>query len=149
MPKEVNKRKPRSTKGLNKMIFKTERAANGFELCHPRIREIALDLDGFLNDNHDELLITETFTTLKQDKALNRKSSTHREGRAIDIATSHLDMFIIKELIYYANMKYGKYGAIKDGKPRLIVYGDERHLDHIHLQLNRLFSVVNKERFYE
>lgn len=130
------------------MIFKTERAANGFELCHPKIREIALDLDGFLNDCSDELYITESFTTLKQDMALGRKSTTHREGRAIDIGTSHLDGFTIAELIRYTNQKYGRLGAIKGGQPRLLVYGDKDHQTHIHLQLNRSFSVVHKEKFY-
>jgi hypothetical protein len=123
------------------MIFKTEYAANQFENCHEMIREIAADLDSFVYDCGEEFIITETRTTRAIDEKLNRRSATHREGRAIDIATNHMDLFTVSEVITYAKRKYGHLGAIKDGKPRLIVYGDDRHKNHIHLQINRKFAV--------
>ena len=124
------------------MKFKTKLIEERFKLCHKKLQEIAEDLDHLCDEAGEELVITESFTTKAEDDKVKRQSSTHREGRAIDIRVKDFDSIFLNELIYYANTRYKPYGAVSsDGTRKLVVYGDKRHLDHIHLQLNRSFTM--------
>jgi len=138
MPKETNCFVSRHFKAVGEMIyFKTNYAMNGFEEIHPKLREIALDLESFFEDAGEEMVITETKTSKNHDEKVGRKHAVHREGRAIDISTRLLDGIFLAELIRYTTIKYGSFGAVskEDGKRRIMVYGDKDHLDHIHLQI--------------
>jgi len=123
--------------------FKTKLIEERFKLCHQKLKDIAEDLDHLCDEAGEELVITESFTTKSEDsKVKGRMSDTHRTGRALDIRVKDWDKIFINEFIYYANTRYKPYAAVlKDGTRQLIKYGDKLHLDHIHLQLNRSFTM--------
>jgi len=83
-------------------------------------------------------------TSIRGD-AIGRKSTTHKEGRAIDISTRGWDVLHCNRIASKLNMKFSKNIGTSPvgGTERVCVYGDEQHLDHFHLQVKRnvkLFS---------
>jgi len=66
-------------------------------------------------------------------------SSTHEEGRALDISTRGMTEQHIYRLVHIMNMEYRDIAAISaiDGQPRAAIYHDAGTGPHIHLQVRR------------
>jgi hypothetical protein len=89
-----------------------------------------------------EFRITETWTTVQEDMRVGRKSSTHRDKRAVDIGVRGWSQSDIEMFLETFDDLYGDLGAMSnEGGRKLLVYGDTRHMDHIHVQLDRRFSL--------
>jgi hypothetical protein len=123
--------------GLSLMKFKTKLVEERFKLCHPKLQEIMEDLSHFCEEADEELVITESMTTKKEDDKLSRKSDTHRTGRAVDLRVRDWDSIFLAEFIYYANSRHKHYGAEVNGEKRFVVIKS----DHLHCQLNRSFTM--------
>ncbi len=79
-----------------------------------------------------------TITSLIHDRAgVASKSSTHEDGRALDLRVRGWREKDCRDLVKILELEHEHIGAIsaKDFKSRPAVYGDERHRDHIHLQV--------------
>jgi hypothetical protein len=86
--------------------------------------------------------ITETVTTAAEDKALNRVSDSHAEGRAFDMSTRGWDEESIAKFTEEFSKRYGAIAAFgKSGNPALIVRHDSGRGDHFHIQIAKKFQV--------
>jgi hypothetical protein len=128
---------------LEPKYFKTELAYKRQQFLNPKMQEIMKYAIYYLTSRGHFVAyyVTETVTTSKEDKLLNRASDTHRTCRAIDMATAGMKIELINDLIDALNSKYGALGAVSQGKPRLVVYHNSGHGWHFHIQLNRTFAL--------
>lgn len=127
------------------MKFKHKRDKELFYLLHPVVAMIAFDMEWYAVSNFGkELTITETVTTLAEDKALNRKSSSHQRGVAFDLRTRDLTENEIVSLLTYINSKwaYKDYHYLSfSGKKRLAIYHNNGNGSHFHVQIHSKFSI--------
>lgn len=123
------------------MKYANDVVADRFSQMLPRTQELAIEMDTWSQTNYGiELTLTETATTWAEDKALNRKSDTHRTGRAFDIRTRDLPESFIAEFCAHFRKKYPTLGAIKDGQYQLIVWKPHGSGPHLHVQIKRNFK---------
>jgi organic radical activating enzyme len=60
----------------------------------------------------------------------------------VEVAVLEAKKAELEDFIEVFDDTYGAFGALgKNGERRLIVYGDKAHLDHIHVQLDRRFTL--------
>lgn len=124
------------------MRFKTLKAEHRFSDLGELLQKIVIEMDEYAQDKYDiQLTITETVTTLEEDKAVNRLSDTHRTRRAVDIRVEDLPESLIAELCAVFRKKYGKHGAIASAMPQLIVYKPHGTGPHLHVQVSRKYSL--------
>lgn len=124
------------------MKFKDDICASRFEDMHDLAQKIATEMDEYAQKQYGiELTITATVSTIAEDKELGRQSDTHRSRRAWDIRVKDLPDSLIAELCSVFRKKYGKYGAIANNAPQLIVYKPHGTGPHLHCQLNRKYSL--------
>ena len=84
---------------------------------------------------HNILLV---ITSINSDrKNINSVSTTHEEGRAVDISTNGWPDLHINRLCYRLNRDHGDIAAIsaKDLIPRAAIYHNSGYGAHIHLQV--------------
>lgn len=124
------------------MKFKDDIIEARYEDINLLLQTILEDADDFSQKKYGiELTITATVSTIQEDKQLGRESSTHRDRRAADVRTRDLPESLIAELCAYLRKKYGKYGAVVSGNPSLVVYKPHGTGPHLHIQLNRNYSL--------
>ena len=80
-------------------------------------------------------------------EAVTSISKTHEEGRAFDMSSINpknwtgtlWDKWERLRFVNFMNANYGKFGAYSksDGKQRVVIFGDSRHLNHFHVQCKR------------
>lgn len=107
---------------------------------HPLVISIMFDMKFYCDENKIPFIITSTVSTVDEDQEINRRSSTHRTGRAFDAS---LKGWSEKELIDFKkhfNNKYKHVAAVdKKGRPKFIVdhVGTARHL---HIQIHSRYA---------
>lgn len=112
--------------------------------------EIMNDQAAWCQDRKIPYVVTETVTTLDEDRNLKRTSRTHREGRAWDISVRDWIETAIAEFMKEFSKRFQHVAAIgaKTGKPELIV----RHVgsaDHMHVQIGKVFAIDDPLKFYK
>ena len=91
------------------------------------------------------ITVTDSVTDLNEDSALQRVSSTHRQGRAFDISVRGWTTDNIEECIRVFGFKYRHIAATGiDGSPRLVYYHDAGTGAHLHFQINRRYAMPLK-----
>lgn len=124
--------------------FKSSRDARLFCCLHPILIMIYADLNNYAKSKYGvDLVITESITTEEIDKLTNRKSSSHRESRAVDIRTKDLDLFIREDIIRYINKKpeYKEYHYLKrSGSKTLAYFHGTGSNEHIHLAIHSRYK---------
>lgn len=131
---------------MSKLKFSSERAEKNFEKMLLSTKWLAVEMHLYALDKGVELTFTETWTTLSEDRALNRASDTHRTGRAFDIRTRNLTPEFIAEFIKYFTEKYNKtMGAINSQGPCLIVYKPHGTGPHFHVQIRRNYVKAQEQ----
>jgi hypothetical protein len=120
------------------ITFTTLRAQSNFSLLPKVLRDIALEMDDFLEQEAGkDLYITETISTLEQDLHLKRVSASHRERRAIDVRnydwSTQLREAFVKKFSQYDET----HGAISpnDGVRRFLVDKTHGTGSHYHIQI--------------
>jgi hypothetical protein len=126
------------------MKFKDEYKQMQFMYLHPAICLIAVDMAFYFACHGHEFVITSAIRSKADNFAAGARSTTHlfEDGaRAIDVRTGHLPEIFIRKAIAHFSEKYAEVAAlvVRNGelKKSLIVYGDENHLDHMHIQVKR------------
>ena len=106
--------------------FKEDKDQMFFSLLNPILIMIYADLHTYAKENYQiDLVITDTVSTPERDNKLGRRSTSHQEGRAIDIRTKDIDVFIVNDLVNYINYKWAfqRYRYMsKSGQLRLAYY---------------------------
>lgn len=126
--------------------FKTKTIRDRALFLHPLTLMILCDAVYWARVRGLPANIAETVTTPSEDKALNRVSDSHAQGRAFDLSTRGWDEDSIAKFIEEFNRRYGSLAAIGgSGNPALIVRHDTGHGDHFHFQINRKYAVTYGE----
>jgi len=115
-----------------------------FAKLHPILIMIFADMYNYAYEKHNILLtVTQTISTKEQDLKLGRKSSSHREKRAIDIRTRDLDGKIIDDLISYVNNKwaYKNYHYSSTSGQKRLAYWHVGTAGHIHLAIHSRYKL--------
>ena len=104
------------------------------------------DMYSYFRKRDLEVVVTETVTTLEEDIAVGRVSSTHRTGRAFDLRNRSWSLMEIKKFETHFNKKYWKRAARnKEGIGRLVVSIPHGTGPHFHVQINSEFSEEIKD----
>jgi len=108
---------------------------------------ILVDMGFYCQARGVDLVVTDSFSTLEEDKRLGRVSSSHREGRAVDLRTRDWTENFIKTFVNDFESRFGDIGAISgsDLQRRLIVDKSKTKQPHLHVQLSRDYAVDFKE----
>lgn len=110
--------------------------------CHPIIVYIASGLVIWGESSGVPILFTSSVTSVFEDSQLKRVSSTHRDGRAVDVSTRGWTKKQIDEAIKFLNDGYGHFAAAgPNGEKRLVVYHDSGTGFHLHIQINKQYSL--------
>ncbi len=73
--------------------FKNEKDRMLFTLLNPILIMIYADLHTYAKENYNiDLVITDTVSTPERDKQIGRVSTSHSEGRALDIRTKDIEL---------------------------------------------------------
>ena len=125
--------------------FKHKRDARLFCSLHPIVIMIFADMYRYAKDNYGiDLVVTQTVSNKFIDQKLKRKSPAHSQGRAIDIRTKDIDVFILNDILRYINNhpKYQKYKYVSlSGEKRLAYYhGEVGKNEHIHLAIHSKYK---------
>ena len=86
---------------------------------------------------HNIILV---ISSIKSDrKNVTAVSTTHEEGRAIDISTKGWPAVLIHRFCHHINRSYGDVAAVSrsDNIPRAALYHDAGFGSHVHLQCRR------------
>jgi hypothetical protein len=108
---------------------------------------ILVEMGNYCQARGYDLVVTSSVSTKQEDQVLGRVSSSHREGRAVDLRTRDWPQMFLDSFIYDFSGKYGDIGAVSstDGKRRFIVDKSKKSQPHIHVQLSREYAVDTKE----
>ena len=89
-------------------------------------------------------VVTDAVTTIEEDQALKRVSSTHREARAFDISSRGWSDLQKNAFMQEFSHKYAGLGALsaKDGQPKLVYLHDAGTGEHFHFQVARKYAVA-------
>lgn len=113
-----------------------------FFMLHPALIFIISDLNLYAKEKFNiDLVITQTVSTVEQDRKLNRVSAAHRSFAAADIRTKDLDPFVVQDLIQYINSKeeYKKYRYLSKSGIKRLAYYHVGSAEHLHIALHRKY----------
>ena len=130
--------------GLNRYFFKSDKVCTRAQYLHPEVKSLMVEMIKWAAFRQITPLITETVTTLKEDAALKRVSSSHREGRAFDMRNQDWKPEQIKEFVTHFEKLYGSKGAIGGTtlKPNLIEEKEHGSGPHFHVQFNKNYAMA-------
>jgi len=116
----------------------------GFVNCHPVLLMIIGEADFFCFSYGQKLQLSTLVTTLEIDLIDNRKSFTHRQGRAFDVSILGWSEDFITRFKANLTSKFAQYGAVTLGKKAerlLILDHDSGSGRHLHVQIDARFRV--------
>ena len=126
------------------IYFKNERDKEMFTELNLFLILVYADLATYAKLKHNiDLVVTETITTDKQDRALKRVSDAHQKGIALDIRANDINRNTVFELCDYINNKeeFKKFHYMSfSGTTRLAYPHGEGSNFHIHLQVHQRFA---------
>jgi ferritin len=119
--------------------FKTEKEKLEFPKIKSTLTFILLDMASYFNANGFDFVITDVLSEVQEDKKLKRISSSHREGRAVDVRVHDIPEEFLKTFEEKFERIYRNEAAIssKTGEPNLIVRHNVGAGDHLHIQVKK------------
>lgn len=115
-----------------------------FVYMSPMIIKVAGDMAQYCQEKDLPFLITETISNEERDLArgIHRSSTTHSTGRAFDLAIRKWHGDQIVDFIDWFEIRYQAVSTRQhSGSRKLCVYGDHKHLDHIHVQIHSNYKM--------
>ena len=124
------------------MKFKHKEDMELFFKLHPVLMVILTDMYSYCYENKMEFVITDTISTIEEDRRLNRVSSTHRTHRAADLRIRNWNNLEIKDFQNHFNQKYKDFASLNsDLKPSLVVIHDSGWGTHAHVQIHSRYKL--------
>lgn len=121
--------------------FKTEKEKIEFgsNKVKANLKFIILDMASYFNANGHEFIITDVLSEVQEDKKLKRISSSHREGRAVDVSVRNIPEDFLQTFEEKFEKMYANEAAISkvSGLPNLIVHHNVGSGDHLHIQVKK------------
>lgn len=126
-------------------VFKSDKARDRAPYMHETAAALMYHMAEWCLLKGYPFVVTETVTTLEEDRTLGRVSNTHRTGRAFDVSLVGWESIMIRKFMEHFDKEWGPMGAISasTGEPTLLVRHDSGHGDHIHVQLSRSCAIDN------
>lgn len=121
--------------------FKDLSVESEFDLIKPRLKELLLEMCSWVESRGYEFLVTDLMSTVAEDAALNRVSTSHREGRAADVRVIHWPKEFRNLFELTFEKKYNmKIAAIarSSRRPDLVVIHDNSNGIHAHIQIRNI-----------
>jgi len=127
---------------IPRKYFKTQLAYDRQAYWCPEIALVAAESIEYAKTiGVDCPIITESVTTLAEDQALKRVSSTHREGRAFDLRTIDWSGEQIDAMVSHLTATFPELGALSpEGIRTIALYHDSGYGPHFHVQVDRKFQ---------
>ena len=118
----------------SKFDFKDGVDSNDLMLLDPKL--MILFANFLLYCNSHDLPVTITSAV---DAEVPRVSTTHKDGRALDVSVKGWTDQDVLDAVEYFNHEFSYLAAISfsDHMPRAIIYHDVGHGRHLHLQVRR------------
>lgn len=112
--------------------------------------EVLYEMAEYCEERKLPFMVTDSVSTADEDKALDRMSDEHYQGRAFDIRISDWLELAVNAFTVYFEKRFMSVAAIgkTSGMPRLIFRHSNGHGDHIHVQVARLYGLkdpLNRE----
>jgi hypothetical protein len=127
------------------MKFKHKKDERLFYSVHFALQLIIIDMNYFANTRFGKsLIITDTISTIEDDKRLGRVSASHVEKRAVDVSVRNLDEHEILQIHNYINSKpeYKKYHYLRSSGSKILAYRhNNSNGDHFHVALHSKFAI--------
>ena len=126
--------------------FKHEKDKELILELHPLLLIIFFDLSYYAKTKHGiDLTVTATKSTPKEDAELNRTSTAHQNGLAIDIRSKDINVYITKDLVTYINNKeeFKDYRYTSFSGVERLAYLHVGSAEHIHLAISKEFEDFN------
>jgi hypothetical protein len=122
--------------------FKNKQVEERSKLINKKLFSICVEMGWHCASHSVDFVLTETLTTKEEDDAIGRVSSTHREGRAVDVRTKGWSDAFLMSFVSDFNKKYGHLGAISlaDGMRKFIIDKSKTNQPHLHIQIGRKFT---------
>lgn len=123
------------------MIFKHKKDIERVLHLHPVTLIILMDMYAHCLKNEMWFEITSTVSTLEEDEAIGRQSTTHREGRAFDLSIGKWSPSQLEYFLTHFRDKYREYAAKTLYGERVLI-PDVNHgtAPHIHVQISRAIT---------
>jgi hypothetical protein len=121
--------------------FKSIEIQEAANKLNTKLFAILIEMGWFCASRKLDFVLTETVTTKEHDEKLGRISTSHQEGRAVDVRTRDWSEQFIKTFVHDFEKKYNHLGATskRDGKRRFIVNKSQTNSPHLHIQMGREF----------
>lgn len=125
------------------ILFSSKKVQNRFFSINPILIYIIGDMALYCLNKKLPFKINSTVSTEEEDIKYGRVSMSHREGRAVDLALDGWSENQRKTFCKVFNDKYKKEAAVSSKTKRslLCVYGDPQHLQHIHIQVHKRYTM--------
>lgn len=119
--------------------FKSIKEEKEFPRIVPSLKLIVEDIESYVTKAGYDFVISDVMSEVSEDRALRRVSSSHREGRAVDVRTSSWPKDFLDKLESHFEEKYKGMAALSKvtGKPNLILYHNVGFGNHIHIQVKK------------
>lgn len=119
--------------------FKTAKERGEFSQIQPRLQFILEDMARWVHANGFRFVVTDILSDAYDDIRLGRVSTSHREGRAIDVSVKGWTPEFKKKFEQFFEAAYKDDGAWskRTGKINLIELHDNGNGAHAHIQIRR------------
>ena len=119
--------------------FKSEKEEKEFPKTKSILRLIVLEISQLVTSKGYDFVISDVLSEVSEDRILKRVSSSHREGRAVDVRTQGWPPELLEEIEKVFEPKYREVAALSKvtGKPNLILYHNVGFGNHIHIQVKK------------
>lgn len=129
--------------------FKTELIKERAQFLHETVGDLMYAMSEWCEKRGVPFVVTDTVSTMEEDRKLARVSATHREARAFDVSVREWLSLVTNEFISHFEKEWGAMAAIgmQTGEPTLILQHEVGHEgQHFHVQLNRTFAIADPLR---
>ena len=123
--------------------FKHRKQVITLMFMHPLIVMVMFDMAFWCDERNIDYVVTDTISTIEEDKELNRVSDSHRTKRAFDLRSWTFTSGQIDEFIKHFNEKYEDIASISasDLVQRLVVIHGEGDQVHFHIAIHSRYRI--------
>lgn len=122
--------------------FASEKSKERFFNLHPLVIMVVSEISNFCKSENHTITLTETVTTKEEDQSVDRKSSTHRTSRAVDIRVNDMPEGLAQKITNHFNFKFRHIAAVNpSGVSELIVFKPHGTGPHLHVQIHSRFAL--------
>lgn len=122
--------------------FKTKKAHSRLHLLHPQALHVLALANLTFYEHGQPFVVTDTVSTLEEDKKLGRKHATHRTGRAFDVSIRGVDASFLDIFVANFNETSKHVAAYSESRGELaLVIQHGGTAPHLHFQIHARYAL--------